>query len=451
MITISKGVRLPIEGEPKQEIQDGAAVTKVALIAADYYGMKPTMAVVEGDMVKKGDLLFTDKKTDGVCYTAPASGKVIEVNRGAKRVFQSIVIEKSGNEFVKFESYPDVDLLNLESDKVRDLLVKSGMWTVLRTRPYSRVPAIDSKPRSIFVTAIDTHPLAPNPEIIIGQNEMAFLQGMKVLCRLTDGKVFLCRGNGKSLPGAELNQVEEQEFAGPHPAGLPGTHIHFLDPASEDRVVWHVDYQNVIAIGRLFTEGVLSSERVISLAGPSIKNPRLIRTEVGACLSEVVADELQVIGESENRVIAGSVFGGRTAAGPFNYLGRFHNQVTVLPEGSERLLLGWQDPGLSKFSVTRAFASALRTMDSKLPFTTSTHGSKRAMVPIGSYEKVMPLDILPTQLLRSIIIGDTEDAKALGCLELDEEDLALCTFVCPGKYEYGPLLRSCLVQIEKEG
>ncbi|MEZ6048399.1 MAG: Na(+)-translocating NADH-quinone reductase subunit A [Planctomycetaceae bacterium] len=448
MITISKGVRLPIEGEPKQEIQDGPAISRVALVADDYYGMKPTMVVAEGDHVKLGDVLFTDKKTEGVCYTAPASGKVVEINREAKRAFQSIVIEKSGSDSVQFESYSDTDISTLDAGKVRELLVKSGMWTVLRTRPYSRIPAIDSKPRSIFVTAIDTHPLAPDPQLVISQNEVAFLQGVKVLGRLTDGKVYLCRGKGKSLPGHELNFVAEQEFAGPHPAGLPGTHIHFLDPASEERVVWHVDYQNVIAIGRLFTEGVLSTERVVALAGPSVKNPRLIRTQVGACLSELVKDELQ--GES-NRIISGSVFGGRTAAGPFDYLGRFHNQVSVLPEGHERELFGWQKPGLNKFSVTRAFASALRTMDRKIPFTTSTHGSKRAMVPIGSYEKVMPLDILPTQLLRAIIIGDTEDAKALGCLELDEEDLALCTFVCPGKYEYGPLLRSCLVQIEKEG
>lgn len=451
MITISKGVRLPIEGEPRQEIQDGAPVSQVALVADDYYGMKPTMVVVEGDTVKKGDVLFTDKKTDGVVYTSPAAGKVVAINRGAKRAFQSVVIEKAGDDFVQFEKYADVDILNLEKSKVRDLLVNSGMWTVLRTRPYSRVPAIDATPRSIFVTAIDTHPLAPDPQLIITQNELAFLQGMKVLCRLTGRKVYLCRGQGRSLPGAELAQVEEHEFAGPHPAGLPGTHIHYLDPASEERVVWHVDYQNVIAIGRLFTEGVLSTERVISLAGPSVKDPRLIRTEVGARISDLVNDQLTVVEGRSNRVISGSVFGGRTATGPFDYLGRFHNQVAALPEGLQRLLLGWQDPGLTKFSVTRAFASAFRISDAKLPFTTSTHGSRRAMVPIGSYEKVMPLDILPTQLLRAIIIGDTEDAKALGCLELDEEDLALCTFVCPGKYEYGPLLRSCLAQIEKEG
>ncbi|MCA9039751.1 MAG: Na(+)-translocating NADH-quinone reductase subunit A [Planctomycetaceae bacterium] len=451
MITISKGLRLPIQGEPKQEIEEGAPVSKVALVANDYYGMKPTMVVSEGDIVKKGDVLFTDKKTEGVCYTAPAAGKVVEINRGAKRVFQSIVIEKSGDDAVHFESYADSDILSLGADQVRDLLVKSGMWTVFRTRPYSRVPAIDSKPRSIFVTAIDTHPLAPDPELIIKQNELAFLQGLKVLCRLTDRKVFLCRGKGGSLPGADLSMVEEHEFAGPHPAGLPGTHIHFLDPASEERVVWHVDYQNVIAIGRLFTEGVLSTERVIALAGPSVKNPRLIRTHVGANLSDVVRDQLEITEGRKNRIISGSVFGGRTAEGPFDYLGRFHNQVSVLPEGNEREFLGWQSPGLSKFSVTRAFASALRMMDSSLPFTTATHGSKRAMVPIGSYEKVMPLDILPTQLLRAIIVGDTEDAKALGCMELDEEDLALCTFVCPGKYEYGPMLRSCLTQIEKDG
>ena len=406
------------------------------------------MVVKVGDTVKRGELLFTDKKTDGVCYTAPASGTVTEVNRGAKRALQSVVIEKSGDNTVEFGTHSAADLASLTGEQVRDLLVKSGMWPVLRTRPYSRVPEIDSEARSIFVTAIDTNPLAPNPQLVIRENEAAFANGMQILGHLTKGTVYLCRGVGESLPGADLKFVEEHEFSGAHPAGLVGTHIHFLDPASEERVVWHIDYQNVIAIGKLFVEGVFPSDRIVSIGGPAAKNPRLVRTQVGACLSELLKEE---IAGDNIRTIAGSVFGGRTAAGPTDYLGRFHHQVSLVPEGNERELFGWKKPGLNKFSVTRAFASALRTMDKKLPFTTTTHGSKRAMVPIGSYEKVMPLDILPTQLLRAIIQGDTEDAKVLGCLELDEEDLALCTFVCPGKYEYGPLLRSCLEKIKKEG
>lgn len=448
MITISKGLLLPIEGEPVQEIQDGPVVKRVALVGDDYHGMKPTMVVKVGDSVKRGDLLFTDKKNEGVRFTAPASGKVAEVNRGAKRVFQSVVIDVEGDDAVEFNSYAEEDLSGLTNDQVRALLVESGLWTAFRTRPYSKVPAIDSTPRSIFVTAIDTNPLAADPRVVIAESEAHFQNGLEILGRLGSEKIYLCTGAGGKLANEGLSFIQEEEFAGAHPAGLPGTHIHMLDPASEDRVVWHLNYQDVIAFGKLFVEGKLPVDRVISVAGSSLNSPRLVRTQIGAQISGLVEGD---VNEEDPRLISGSVFGGRTAAEAFDYLGRYHLQVTAIPEGREREFMGWKKPGFNKFSVTRAFASALAPLDKKFRFTTTTHGSKRAMVPIGLYEKVMPLDMIPTFLLRALITGDTEEAKVLGCMELDEEDLALCTFVCPGKYEYGPLLRTCLERIEKEG
>lgn len=448
MITISKGLLLPIEGEPVQEIQDGPAVKRVALIGSDYHGMKPTMAVKVGDKVKRGDLLFNDKKNEGVRFTSPASGTVAEVNRGAKRVFQSIVIDVEGEEATEFTSYSEEELGSLNSDQVRELLVESGLWTSFRTRPYSKIPAIDSTPAAIFVTAIDTNPLAADPRVVIASEEAHFQNGLEILGQLGSPNVFLCTGSGGKLAKPELNFIQEEEFAGSHPAGLPGTHIHMLYPASEDRVVWYLNYQDVIAIGKLFVEGKLPVDRVVAIGGPASKTPRLLRTQIGAQISGLVEGEVE---EGEVRLISGSVFGGRTAAEEFDYLGRYHLQVSVIPEGHQREFLGWKMPGLNKFSVTRAFASALFSLDKKFRFTTTTHGSKRAMVPIGLYEKVMPLDMIPTFLLRALITGDTEEAKALGCMELDEDDLALCTFVCPGKYEYGPLLRNCLERIEKEG
>ena len=448
MITIKKGLDLPIAGVPSALIENGPAVRSVALIGPDYIGMKPTLLVEVGDTVKKGQLLFSDKKTEGVLFTAPVAGKVTEINRGAKRAFQSMVIEVEGDEEETFTSYGEGDLTSLTREQVQDNLLKSGLWTSLRTRPYSRVPSPETTPHSIFVTAIDTNPLAPPPEVVLSEEPRAFTQGLQVLKTLTTGKVFLCKAPGTNLPGVEQDFVTVEEFGGPHPAGLVGTHIHFLDPVSEKKTVWYINYQDVIAIGKLIATGQLSSERVISIAGPVVKEPKLVRTVLGANISDLVEGNLE--GDMD-RLISGSALSGRTAQGPFAYLGRYALQVTALKEGTHRDFLGWMGPGFNKYSVVPVFASSWIGQGKKVAFTTSTEGSKRAMIPIGTYEKVMPLDILPTFLLRALITEDTEQAKQLGCLELDEEDLSLCTFVCPGKYNYGSLLRKSLTTIEIEG
>ncbi|WP_417385145.1 Na(+)-translocating NADH-quinone reductase subunit A [Gimesia sp.] len=448
MITIKKGLDLPIAGVPSALIENGPAVRSVALIGPDYIGMKPTLLVEVGDTVKKGQVVFSDKKTEGVLYTAPVAGKVTEINRGAKRSFQSLVIEVAGDEEETFTSYGEGDLTSLTREQVQDNLLKSGLWTSLRTRPYSRVPSPETTPHSIFVTAIDTNPLAPAPEVVLSEEPRAFTQGLQVLKSLTEGKLFLCKAPGTNLPGVEQDFVTVEEFSGPHPAGLVGTHIHFLDPVSEKKTVWYINYQDVIAIGKLFATGKLSSERVISIAGPVVKEPKLVRTVVGANITDLVEGNLE--GDMD-RLISGSALSGRTAEGPFAYLGRYALQVTALKEGNHRDFLGWMGPGFNKYSVVPVFASSWVGQGKKVAFTTSTEGSKRAMIPIGTYEKVMPLDILPTFLLRALITEDTEQAKQLGCLELDEEDLSLCTFVCPGKYNYGSLLRKSLTTIEVEG
>jgi Na+-transporting NADH:ubiquinone oxidoreductase subunit A len=447
MVNVKKGLDLPISGSPEQKITEGNIVSKVALIGFDYVGMKPTMSVQVGDSVKKGQLLFEDKKTAGVKYTSPASGTVLEINRGDKRVFQSIVIEISGNEAIEFEKYAVSGFSDLNRQQVESNLVQSGLWTAFKTRPYSKVPEPGSVPNSIFVTAIDTNPLAADPEIIISANSDAFKHGLTIVEKLTDGKVFVCTKSASSIETPSSSRVVKEEFSGLHPAGNAGTHIHYLDPVSDKKTVWSISYQDVIAIAKLFETGELYIDRVVSLAGPRVKNPRMIKTRIGACASELVSGEVT---GNDVRLISGSVFGGRAAKASVDYLGRHANQISVLEEATDREFMGWLSPGTNKFSVMNIYLSKL--MSGKLfDFSTTTNGSERAMVPIGAYERVMPLDILPTQLLRSLIVGDTEQAQLLGCLELDEEDLALCTFVCPGKYEYGPILRDNLTLIEKEG
>ncbi|HAO75150.1 MAG TPA: NADH:ubiquinone reductase (Na(+)-transporting) subunit A, partial [Pseudomonas sp.] len=445
MINIKRGLDLPIVGAPTQRIEAGRPVRSVAVIGFDYPTMKPTMAVQVGDRVKLGQILFSDKKSEGVHYTAPGAGVVSAVHRGEKRVLQSVVIDLEGDDEITFASYSSDQLEGLSSEQVRENLQQSGLWTALRTRPFSKVPAVDAVPNSIFVTAIDTHPLAADPAVIIAEQAEAFEAGLKVLGNLA--KVFLCKAPDASLPGESLAKVQVEAFSGPHPAGLAGTHIHFLDPVSASKSVWTIGYQDVIAVGKLFTSGRLWVERVVALGGPVVENPRLVRTRLGTNLDELTAGELQ---PGANRVVSGSLLGGRTAHGAFAYLGRYHQQVSCLREGKEREMLHYMRAGVEKHSILNVYISKLMG-GKKFAFSTSTNGSPRAMVPVGNYEEVMPLDVLPTQLLRALIVGDTEVAQKLGCLELDEEDLALCTYVCAGKYEYGPILRDNLTRIEKEG
>ncbi|TLU64746.1 Na(+)-translocating NADH-quinone reductase subunit A [Enterobacter sp. MF024] len=447
MIRIRKGLDLPISGIPEQQISPCAPPRHVAILGDDYVGMRPTMLVQEGDSVIKGQALFEDKKNPGVLFTAPASGTVVAINRGERRILQSVVIRTEGEGEREFTRHESLDLATLTRQAVQSQLLESGLWTAFRTRPFSKTPVPDTVPAAIFVTAIDTNPLSADPQPIILAERQAFDAGLTVLTRLTEGKVHVCQASGGKLGGHPQGQVTFNTFAGPHPAGLPGTHIHFLEAVSLTKQVWHLNYQDAIAIGKLFTTGQLCTERVIALGGPQMRNPRLVRTCMGADINELLVDETL---EGENRHISGSVLSGRHAVGTQAYLGRFHLQVSVVKEGREKELFGWVMPGKEKFSVTRTTLGHF--LRNKLfNFSTDTNGGERAMVPIGNYERVMPLDILPTMLLRDLLAGDTDSAQALGCLELDEEDLALCTYVCPGKYEYGPVLREVLTRIEQEG
>ncbi|HCT9401070.1 Na(+)-translocating NADH-quinone reductase subunit A [Enterobacter hormaechei subsp. oharae] len=447
MFRIRKGLDLPISGVPEQHVTTGASIHHVAIVGDDYVSMRPAMLVQEGDRVIKGQALFEDKKNPGVMFTAPASGTVVAIHRGERRVLQSVVIQIEGDEKREFARFDAADLATLSRDAVQTQLLESGVWTALRTRPYSKTPVPGTVPAAIFVTAIDTNPLSADPQPLILAERKAFDAGLTVLTRLTPGKVHVCQASGGKLGGHPQGQVAFNEFAGPHPAGLVGTHIHFLEPVSLTKQVWHLNYQDVIAIGKLFTTGELCAERIIAIGGPQATQPRLVRTLLGADLTALLAGETK---EGENRIISGSVLSGRHATGPMAWLGRFHLQVSVVLEGREKELFGWVLPGAEKYSVTRTTLGHF--LRRKLfNFSTSTNGGERAMVPIGNYERVMPLDILPTVLLRDLLAGDTDGAQALGCLELDEEDLALCTYVCPGKYEYGPVLREVLTRIEQEG
>ena len=447
---LRRGLDLPLAGEPEPSIHPAPRVDTVALVADDYVGLKPTFHARPGERVRRGQLLFEDKSNPGVRFTSPSAGTVRALHRGERRAFESIVIERGEQgpgEQVAFAAFRGARPADLDDAAIRALLLESGLWTALRTRPYSRVPRPDASPYAIFVTATDSRPHAPKVDRALAGRAEDFAAGLACISRLCAGTTFVCAAPGLALALPPLERVRVETFAGPHPAGIAGTHIHFLAPVDHSRTVWHIGYQDVAAIGRLAATGELEAERVIALAGPGVARPRLLRAPLGASTGDLTRGELA---PGSQRVVSGSVLDGRTAMGEARaYLGRYHLQVSALPEGTTREMFGWIAPGGEKFSLWNVVAGAWRR-GRPLALTTATHGGPRAMVPIGAYERVMPLDLLPTFLLRALIAGHDEWAEEMGCLELDEEDLALCTFVCPGKTEYGPLLRAALTRIQRE-
>ncbi len=440
---IKKGLDIPLKGRPDERIDVANPVKQAAVLGSDYVGLKPTMLVKEGDSVKAGTALFEDKKNPGVIVTSPTSGVVSAINRGAKRALISVVIDVDGDESESFESE---DLATISSEQVRDLLIRSGLWVSMRTRPYGKVPAIDATANSIFINAMDTNPLAVDPTIIINERAGDFVTGVSVLAKF-GVPVYVCQSDSAQLPDLNGNNVQIAKFAGKHPAGLSSTHVHNIDPVDGSKSVWTLGYQDVIAIGALASTAKLDTTRYIAVAGPLVNSPRVLASNLGANISELIDGRTA---DGTKRVISGSVLNGHLASGATDYLGRYDNQVSVIEELDDREFMGWIAPGLSKFSAINVFVSSI-FKPKVFNISTSQYGSPRAIVPIGVFEKVMPLDILATPMIKSLLVKDTDAAQQLGCLELVEEDLALCSFVDPSKHDFGPVLRSTLTQIEVEG
>ena len=374
---VKKGLDLPLAGAPRQTVSDSPPVRRVAIMADDFPGMKPGFEVEIGDTVRRGQLIFKDRRRGEVRHTAPGAGTVVAIHRGARRTLLSVVIElndreregrPSDEDYQPFESYTGDDPTRATPGQVRALLQESGLWTALRTRPFSTVPTPDAEaPHSIFVTAMDSHPLAPDPEVVLQGQEKAFQRGVQVLSRLTEGKVFVCVAPGSALGRGLDSSAQVEEFTGPHPAGTAGFHIHSLAPVSRTRTVWHVGYQDVACIGRLFDTGRLDLDRVVALAGPPIADPRLVRTRAGAATHDLLAGEEAGLGDV--RYISGSVLSGKRAMGEeYGFLGRFDNQVSVLREGREREFIGWLSPGTKKYSTLPIYLSALTRSRPRIPF-----------------------------------------------------------------------------------
>lgn len=443
---IKKGLDIPLRGRPDERIDSAIEVSSVAILGEDYVGLKPTMLVREGDTVKRGTPLFEDKKNPGVVVVSPAAGTIASINRGAKRALISVVVDIQGDDAVVIDAAKNADLNSISLDSIREAMQQGGVWSSFLSRPYGKVPAVDATPNSIFVNAADTNPLAVDPSVVIKERAADFATGISILNKF-DVPVYVCQGEQASLPKVEGSNVKTATFAGKHPAGLTSTHVHYIDPVNAEKTVWSIGYQDVIALGSFFTTGSVDASRYVALGGPLVNSPRVFEVKAGTNISQLIDGR---VSEGKKRVISGSVLSGHTAEGAHGYLGRYDNQVSVIEEDDNRDFMGWIAPGVNKFSATSAFFANL-FKPKNYNITSSQNGSPRAIVPIGVFERVMPLDILPTPLIRSILVKDTDSAQELGCLELVEEDMALLSFVDPGKHDFGPLLRSTLTQIEREG
>jgi Na+-transporting NADH:ubiquinone oxidoreductase subunit A len=444
IITLKKGLNIPLAGEASKEVIP-VMPSVYGLKPTDFSGVFPKMLVKEGDKVKAGQAVFYNKHNERITFVSPVSGRVSELVRGPKRILLEVRIEADdSNHAIEFP------LLKPEQASREDLLERmltAGLWPYLRQRPYNVIPDPDIIPRDIFISAFDSAPLSPDMDFVVAGEGKNFQTGIEVLRKLTIGEVHLSThaDTTKSDVFLKAEGVAQHVFRGPHPAGNVGVQIHHIAPVNKGEVVWVINPVGVIIIGRLFNEGVYDSSRLVALTGSEAKSTRYYKMPGSGSIEPLIKDNLK----SENtRFISGNPLTGERMY-KTGFLGFYDNQITLLPEGNKHDFLGWALPGLDKFSLSKTYFSWLSPRK-KYSIDTNLHGGERAFVLSGQYEKVLPMDILPVQLLKSIMIDDIEMMEKLGIYEVVEEDLALCEFVCTSKIEVQSILRKGLDLMQKE-
>jgi len=437
VIKTKKGLNLPISGNPSTEVDSSTAINSIAVLGSNYVGLKPTMMVDEGDAVFSGQKLFENKRNPGTFITAPSSGIVKSINRGDKRRFLSLIIETDITlDAIKF----DIDHY---SNSI-DFLIDTGALSYFRSRPYNRMPELNTLPSAIFINACDTNPLSIDPHELIKLDQDLFNKGLHFIKSINSNIKTFCSYQNSNFDKS-IKDVRYSQFSGPHPAGLVGTHIHFLHPVGQNRSVWTISWQEVISLGHLLENKTLRSEKFISIGGPNANDPKILKIKYGSNLLELTAGKIL----ENSRIISGSVLNGHTGEGVMNYLGAFDNQVSVLPDESNDILFNWVMPGLKLHSKLPVFLSSW-IKPKEFKFNVSMNGGNRAIVPVASYQEIMPLNILTTQLLKSLVTFDIELGEKLGVLELAPEDLALASYVCPSKYDYQSILDANLEKMYEE-
>ncbi|MCK5067585.1 MAG: Na(+)-translocating NADH-quinone reductase subunit A [Bacteroidales bacterium] len=447
VIKIKRGLDIKMNGQAEKIYVKAPRALTYAIKPGDWHGLTPKIIPKLCDEVKVGTPIFYDKYHPEVKFTSPVSGILSSINRGERRRIVEVVVEADGKDTA--ESFLQADPATLKREQVVENLLESGLWPVIRRRPYSVIARTGEVPKSIFISAFDTAPLAPDFDFLLKDSEEDFQWGINALKKLTEGKVHL-NLDGRYPSVRTLNNikgVEINRFKGPHPAGNVGIQIHKLDPINKGEVVWVVQPQDVLAIGRLFRTGLYDPSVVVALTGARVEKPRYFRTIRGAAVAPLLEKQLK---EGDNRVISGSVLNGKQIDAEKGYVGFLDSQLTVIREGNYYELFGWMLPGFKKMSVSRSFASTWLAPNRKFDMDTNYHGGERAFVMTGEYEKVLPMDIYPMQLLKAILVNDIDKMEQLGIYEIDEEDLALCEFVCTSKTPVTKIVRDGLRALRKD-
>lgn len=443
-IKIKKGLDIPLEGSARKEVS-APDVSVYGVKPTDFVGVFPKLLINEGDRVKAGTALFYDKYNDRVRFTSPVSGTIRSIVRGRKRVIEEIIIDR--DERVEYEDFTDGDPLDMSREQVLDILLASGLWPSILRRPFEVIARPDDRPKAVFISGFDSHPLAPDLNMAMEGREKEFQTGINVLSKLTTGTIHLNlkAKNPRAKAFEQAKNVQINTFKGPHPAGNPGVQINKLDPVNKNQVVWHINPQHVADIGRLFQTGQYRPEKTIALTGSEVKNPQYFKITAGASVEPMLKDNLK---NHHVRIISGNPLTGDTAH-PKGFVGYYHHQVTVIPEGDHYELMGWAAPGLNKYSTSRTFFSWLFP-GKKYKMHTNYNGGPRALVMTGQFENVFPMDIYPMQLLKAVIIEDIEEMENLGIYEVGPEDFALCEFVDTSKTEIQDIIRNGLEVTRKE-
>lgn len=450
VIHIKKGLNIPLLGDAEKILQKAPRASSYAVSPTDFHGLAPKLLVAEGDRVKAGTPLFYDKYNEDVLYTSPVSGVFSLLVRGEKRRVLELRIETDAED--EYIDFGVADPATMDRNGIVGLLLRSGTWPMIRQRPYSIIAKPGVMPRSIYISCFDTAPLGIDVDFVIQGQEDAFRKGLEVLSRLTDGFVYLGVHYQKTTSSAflqpDVDRVRVNSFRGPHPAGNVGIQIHHTAPLNKGEVVWCLDVQDVIIIGRLFMKGVYDARKVVALTGPEVLNPRYYRVTSGVQISAMAAGNIRTQKGVNLRYISGDPLTGTKIASN-GYLGFYHSQISVLPEGDQPEIMGWIAPNFDKFSVSRTFFSFLMP-EKRYRHNTNIRSGERPFVVTGLYEKVLPMDILPMQLLKAIMINDIDMMEKLGIYEVAPEDFALCEYVCPSKIEIQSIIRDGLDTMIRE-
>lgn len=445
VIKIKKGLNISMLGTAEKIIKKADQAEFYAVKPTDFIGIRPKLVVKVGDKVKAGSPIFYDKFQPEVQFTAPVSGEIVEINRGERRVILEIVIKADTT--IEYENFKVGKPKDLSKEQIVETLQKSGLWPSIRQRPYSTIANPTDNPKAIFISAFDSAPLAPDMDYIAKDCVSCFQNGIDVLSKLTDGKIHL--NINAEYPAADTfsnaKGVEINKFIGPHPSGNVGIQINKIDPINKGDIVWYTYPQEIITIGRLFETGIYDATKIVALSGSEVKKPKYYKIINGASIKNIAQDN---INEGEQRYISGNVLTGSKIAKD-GYVGYYDNQITVIPEGNYYEFFGWALPGFKKHSASRAVFSWL-IPGRKYKLDTNFHGGNRAYVMTGEYEKVFPMDIYPVQLIKSILIEDIDKMEQLGIYEVDEEDFALCEYVCTSKTEVQSIIRTGLDLMRKE-